>query len=136
MNSLCEQLTRAYRQEKALYEQVLRLVEEQCGILAATPAAGAVLASCERVDQLMTQIAAIEEAIAPTKAKWEQARDDPDGALNAVLGAIEAMIQQITRAQEHVQRGLLEYVRTHKERNDSARSALNASRAHKLYRAG
>ena len=136
MNSLCGQLTRAYRQEQALYEQVLHLVEEQGGILAVGPAPGAVLASCERVEQLMTQIAAIEEAIAPTKAKWEKTRDDPDGALNAVLGAIEGMIQRITRAQEHVQRGLLEYVRTQKERNDSARSALNASRAHRLYRAG
>ena len=136
MNSLCEQLTQAYRQEQALYEQVLHLVEEQAGALAAGPAPGAVLASCRRVEQLMEQIAKIEEAIAPAKAKWGQTRDDPDGALNAVLGAIEQMIQQIAHAQERVQRRLLECVRAQKERNDGARTALNASRAHKLYRAG
>lgn len=136
MNSLCEQLTEAYRQEQVLYEQVLHLVEEQDGILAAGPAPGAVLASCRRVEKLMEQIAAIEDAIAPARAEWEQTRDDPGGALNAVLGAIEGMIQRITCAQEHVQRALLEYARMQKERNDSARSTLNASRAQKLYRAG
>ena len=136
MNSLCGQLIRAYRQEQALYEQVLHLVEEQASILAAGPVPGAVLASCRRVEQLMAQIADIEEAIAATRAKWEETRDDPDGAFNTVLGAIEGMIQRITRAQERVQHGLLEYVRTQRERNESARTALNASRAHKLYRAG
>lgn len=136
MNSLCEQLTEAYRQEQALYEQVLRLVEEQVGILSAGPAPGAVLASCRRVEQFMAQIAAIEEAVAPAKDRWEKTRDDPDGMLSAVLTAIERTIQAIARAQEHVQRALLECMRVQKERNESARSALNASRAHKLYRAG
>ena len=136
MNPLCEQLTGAYRREHALYEQVLCLVDEQCSILAAAPDARAVLASCERVERVMAQIAAIEQAIGPAKAKWEQAREDPDGALKAVLGAIETLIPQIARAQERVQRGLLGYVEAQNRRTDSARSALNASRAHRLYRAG
>lgn len=136
MNELSEQLAHAYRQEEGLYRRVLDLVREQEAVMASSPDPSAVLALCRQVEALMEQIAAIEEATAPARERWESRRAEPRGELGEVLAAIEALIQQVATAQEQVQQRLLAYMQQQREATDRAQANIRAGRARRLYRAG
>ena len=136
MNSICAQLVSAYRRERDLYVRVLGLVDEQCRVVESAADPGAVVGLCRQVEELMAEIAAVEKAVEPVKALWERGREDPDGRLGAVLAEVAELIEQVARTQERVQVGLCRFVQRQEERNESARRALSAGRADKLYRAG
>ena len=136
MNSLCSQLTRAYRQQERLYIRVRELVEEQSRIVETNPSPNDVLDVCNQVEALLAEIAVIEEAIKPAKQQWERAKRDPDGELDSVLGAIQKIIEDTARTQEKVQRRLVDYARLQKERANGARGSIIAMKAHLAYRPG
>jgi hypothetical protein len=133
MNPLWKQLAHAYRQEEALYLQVLDLANRQEQAMEAEPCPAAVLGLCDKAEKLMAEIAVIEDALAGTKKQWEGLREDPEGELRQVLTAIECVIGQITAIQESVQRRLLEQMQRHRQAMDDARASINAGRASRLY---
>ena len=103
MNSLHEQLARAYREQQKIYEEIKRLVNEQIRAMEEGRDPRAVLGLCRRVEERMADIAVIEDAIEPVKRKWERAGEGSTDDLDAVLGFVEAAIEEIVRGQQRVQ---------------------------------
>lgn len=128
-----QQLAEAYRREHALYIRIKGLVEEQVRIMETEPDPQAVLNLCGQVEELMAEIACIEQAIEPAKRHWEQDKNDPEGQLDRVLDAVETAIEQIALTQKRVQDALLGYMRVHRERTADARATISASRARSRY---
>ena len=136
MNDLSRQLTHAYRQQAEHYKRIKELVLRQAQVMEDEPDPGAVLLICRQVEDLMGQVAVIEDAIEPAKRLWSEQPSDPDGELDGVLKIIEGMIQDIARTQGQVQQKLLEFVKQEKQRSDAARASMAAGRARTLYKAG
>jgi hypothetical protein len=136
MSELSRQLAHAYRQQAEQYEQIRALVLRQKQVMDSSPDPGCVLTICRQVEDLMAEIAVIEDAIEPAKRLWAEQPLDPGGELDGVLKSIEDAIQEIAHTQEQVQQKLLEYARQEKQRSDAARASMMARRARTLYRAG
>lgn len=136
MKPVSEQLTQAYRNERDYYRKVDELVREQMRIMERQPDPGAVLELCRQVEDLMAEIATIEEAIEPAKKCWAENQESEDEELDRLLGAIERMIEEISENQERVGRRLMAFVKQQQEGADDARRSIDASRARSLYKAG
>jgi hypothetical protein len=136
MNPLPVQLTHAYRQEQRHYERIRDLVQEQASAMGSDPQPGSVLRLSREIEELMAQIAAIEQAIEPAKKCWQESAEKDAPELDAVLAAIEKTIAEIADSQQQVQDALLRYVQKHQQQTDSARASIRTSRARSLYKAG
>ncbi len=136
MNPLAEQLTNAYRREEELYRRILDLVARQERAVQAGEGAGEVRSLCGRIEQLMAEIAEIEQGIEPAKEKWKQGERESCDALEDVLTSIEEAIDQIAGRQRGVQEKLLERVRSEERAARQTRGAINARKATRLYGGG
>jgi len=136
MTDVSKQLTHAYRQQAERYDRIRRLVRRQRDVMDTSPDPARVLELCRQVEELMAEIAVIEEAIEPAKRYWAENPVDPDGELDAVLQAIEAAIREIAQTQEQVQEKLMAFMQQETQRREAARASVIAGRARSLYKAG
>jgi outer membrane murein-binding lipoprotein Lpp len=136
MNSLSEQLVHAYRRQKDLYLQVLELAREQCRVMTDDQAVSVVMQLSARVEELLDEIATIEEAIEPAKDLWQRERQDPQGELDALLHEIQAAIEQTSSHQEELRLALIAYMRQREQKAQETRADIQASKARLAYRAG
>ena len=136
MSDVSRQLTHAYRRQAEHYDRIRQLVRGQKDVMDTSPDPASVLDLCRQVEELMAQVAVIEEAIEPAKRCWAARPVDPDGDLDGVLESIQDAIKEIVQTQEQVQQKLMEFVRQERQRSEAARASLMASRARTLYRAG
>ena len=136
MISLSEQLVHAYRRERDLYLQVLDVAREQCRIMGDTQAVSAVMELSARIEELLDEIATIEEAIEPAKDLWQREKKDPHGELDALLREIQAAIEHTSSHQEELRLALTAYMRQREQKARETRADIQASKARLAYRAG
>jgi len=108
MNNAAVELMDAYRREEELYVRVLQLVEEQHRAMKDDADVTAVFGLCSRVEDLLDEIAVIEDNIQPTKKQWQQQGDDLPDELESVLGRIQGLIEATAGKQGQVQQWLAE----------------------------
>ena len=127
-----QELTEAYREERALYREVLDRVDEQQEIMDHDPNPARVLKLCQEVESLLEDVAGIEQRIDPIKEQWEHSGNQRPEQLDRILEEIQQMIEQTAGKQDRVRRELIDYVRKHQQKPTRS-PTTNAHQARRAY---
>ena len=133
MNHVATELTDAYRREEELYLRVLQLVEEQNRAMKDDADLTAVFGLCSKVEDLLDEIAMIEENIQPAKEQWNERGEEPPEELECVLGRIQTLIQKTAGKQGKVQQWLARQLCSSNQVAESDPVGVNAGRVRRSY---